>query len=301
MLDVLIEKAKKWFEENSKECPKYARDWVKTGINIPPGMSRSTLKSKGLKPADIINGIYNNEVAQTNSKAQISLDNIGLQFLNKTRNSKNHYNYIVKCLNCNTIQSIEYGLLVRWSIAGYKYCSLCRNSSGKSKPIEFYSDLVPSTYKVLEKVLDSKETLLIHHSVCDKTFTRTISGLVNRETEELSCPYCSDLFIKNKVGSFDSLIEKELYDLLIKLVPRADIILHQPYSKLIPTLDRKFIADFYLPKYNLVIEVSTKSNNLPNYKDRLLEKEVLCKNNGINFAFVTSKTQLEDIVQKYSS
>lgn len=298
MIDEYIEKANKWFKDNNKECPKLVKDWVHVGKTIPPGMGRDALKSRGIKVSDIINGIYKAEITRSNNKVNLDYNQLGLIFVAKTAKpaDKKHYNLIVKCKSCSKNLEVDYGLVVRWQEKGLKYCSNCRKATGKTKDIEYYKAFLnlPDEF-ILKKVYGRKA--LIKHTLCNTLFERTVCATKARDTESICCPQCESKKLKYKrIEGFDSLIEKELTELLVKLLPQCIIQKQVLYSKVINT-ERKFRADIFIPEYNTIIEITSRNNNLPNYNKRLGEKENLLKNTNIKLFIAKTQQDIKDIVQ----
>ena len=61
--------------------------------------------------------------------------------------------------------------------------------------------------------------------------------------------------------------------------------------------NRVYHSDFYLPEYNLVVEVKSKYTYNADYEENLLKKEYTIKA-GYNFIFLIDKdyTELEKII-----
>lgn len=298
MIDEYIEKANKWFKDNNKECPKLVKDWVHVGKTIPPGMGRDALKSRGIKVSDIINGIYKEKITRANNRVILDYDKLGFIFVSKTvkPTDNKHYNLIVRCKSCDKSLAVDYGLVVRWQEKGLKYCSNCRKATGKTKDIEYYKAFlnIPDEF-ILEKVYGRK--VLIKHTLCNTLFERTVCATKARDTESICCPSCDAATLGYKrVDGFDSLIEKELTELLIKLLPRCIIQKQILYSKIINT-NRKFRADIFIPEYNTVIEITSRNNNLPGYNKRLEEKKNLLKSANIKLFIAKNQQNIKDIVQ----
>lgn len=295
MLEELVKIAKVWFEENDKKCPIYAKDWINVGVSVPPKMGRAALKSKGYKPADIINEIYGTNVAQTNSRIEIDYDDIGLEFIQKVRGDKNHYNVTYRCICCDKQYTTDYGTIVRMVSRKDKYCYNCRGVGGTFKELEYYEDIVPENYILLSR---ENKHINIKHIVCGTEFRRSISGIKYRETAEICCPTCdSSILFGKQVGEYASMIEKELTEYMMEISP-VNIQTQVLYSKFMNT-DRKFRADIYVPEFNTIIEITSYKNSLGKYEDRMKEKRDLAESTGVKFYKATCKQQIEDIVRTF--
>ena len=95
------------------------------------------------------------------------------------------------------------------------------------------------------------------------------------------------------LGYFDSKIEYEAYKILLKYLPSELIVRQKKYNELFNT-GTKHTADFYIPIANLVLEVTSDSNNLGSkYKETAAWK--LSLSDKVQFAY--SLQQVEDIVR----
>ncbi len=287
---------KNWFEENNVECPKFAKDWKYVGRCIPPNTSLTALRSKGLKPSDIINYIYGEGTASKNKTHNIDYTTLGLEFVSKIPNGSGHTTVEYKCTKCKEQYWTDQGTLVRWKDREVKYCPTCRGSSGKTKPVEYYQPLVGSNFNLFKK-----EGRHVHVQCldCNFEFTRSITQIQNKETDNICCPNCDQnaKYVKGRAGRYGSLVEKELTEYLLEVWESSDPIHTQVlYSEFLDT-ERKFTADVFIPKHNTVIEITTKSNNLPMYKSRLEEKKLMCLQQHINFFVAYTKNNIKDIVQ----
>lgn len=290
-MENIKEYCKDWFKTNKINCPRYARDWKGVGKNIPPKTSLTALRSLGLKPADIINYVYEQEVAKTNKTHTLNYDMLGLVLLSTSPTGNGHTTVYYSCSGCGMYDCTDQGTLVRWQERGVKFCPTCRGSSGKPKTETYYQNYIGSNFNIYGR--EDNRTLKIQCLDCNFRFTRSIAQLQQKETENICCPNCytEAKYIKGKAGKYGSLIEKELTEHIEPLIAFSTQV---PYSSFLPTT-RKFTADIYLQ--NTVIEITTKSNNLPNYSSRLKEKEELCTRNGISFHVVHTKKEIEDIVR----
>ena len=195
------------------------------------------------------------------------------------------------CSNCKEKHKVTRGAFITWYKKGLKFCSLCRKSSGALKPASYYQKLVPEQYKVLKVIREAGNTKVeLLHEPCNTIQVYSSRHLLARETSELYCKFC------NGLEGFDSLIEKELVNYTLETFPELDIEIHKPYSDIFKT-DRLFISDIYIKSLNIIIEITSASNNLPNYFETAKLKETLAVNNGINWSIVTSKQHIYDIVK----
>lgn len=297
-LENIKEHCKSWFEDNNVECPRRAKDWRHVGESIPPGTSATVLRRLGLKPADIINYIYGEGSASSNRRHVLNYEELGLTFIAKHPVGNGHTNIEYGCLTCGNVDITDQGTIVRWKERDVRGCPTCRNSTGKKKSLEHYQALVGPSFKLTE-VEGNRRRYKVHCLDCSFDFSRSTAQITSRETEDIFCPSCGDssLYVKGGEGKYDSMIEKDLTEHLLSLM--ADVDTQVRYDTFLTT-DRKFVADVFIPRYDLVIEITSKSNNLPKYFDRIEEKRLLCEGGGIKFFLAYSKSDIEDIVRSLS-
>jgi len=313
--DILVDKtleeaivlANRWFSENEIAIPRIAKDWRGVGVHIPEGFSITVIKR-----------VYNLSVKQWHtlltSKEYVAKGNfnpvttysemntLGLELL-----SKNQKNIRFKCNKCNRTDTTDYETLSRWRSRGVKFCAICRGSSGKVKPLEFYKAkfkdvLLTSNLSLLSG--DAK-TLLVECNDCQTKFTRTQSHAI--EARELLCPTCYPIKgfgFRSKFEDtwFDSKRELDVYKALRETLGKDEIQTHLKYREIFTSISEeqgRKICDFYLPKYKTIIEVTYEMYNSahPEYKRKMDEKLSLSGREGLTVLLVTELEQVYDIVR----
>lgn len=297
-IEKLVDKALDWFTENDVLCPTKVKDWVYVGKQIPPGMGREKLRSLGISAKEIINRIYGKEIVKKYKPSGLNYESLGLELISKTRKSSTsiHYDIHFKCLNCNEIHVTDYCTIVRWFERGCKFCAVCRGSSGKVKSLDYYQDMLPDTFQILEYIKgDVKYS--VKHKPCNTVFTISRAHLASKDTEAILCPHCdsTNIFGSKRVGKYASLLEEELTE-YFKEIYTGEFSLQTHYYELMPT-NRKFRVDIYVPKHKVIIEITSSNNKIPKYIERLTEKRELAESNGFKFFKVTSKSMVKDIVR----
>jgi len=286
---------KHWFKENKVEIPKTAQEWTRgrSGETVPPRCTYGSLRRRGIRVGSLLEELiprYNNRIKNIDNDYSW-LENIGLTFVKRGEGELIEY----KCNKCNSNLETRKGTLRRWEAAKSAYCSICRGSSGKSKPHDYYQQFLPEEFST---VCIEGRVLKIRHNTCNTVFTRSVGyiGGTQRTSENLCCPTCYKGFVSGKSGEYSSLIEKEITEHLISVFPDLEFQREKLYGDLIST-DRMYRADIWLPKLNAVLEITSRGNNLPNYQNNLNTKLELLHKNNIKAFCVTSKSELEDIVR----
>lgn len=287
VLGIQVDICKKWFEQSKVECPKTVTAWSngKSGIDYPPGFSRSTVeKAHGLKVKDIILAILGDPV-------QIQCTSADLTFLRRSEKETIHF----ICNSCNTEQNTLLSTIKRWAKDSIKHCSNCRGASGAEKPPKYYQRFLHDDFTPLKL---EGSTLTIKHMVCGNLIERDRAYITTTKQRAdnllLQCEFCKP--IKKEITGFLSLVEKSVIEGLTTEFPNVQLHREVFYSTIMPTV-RNFRADIYLKSLNTVIEITSKNNNLPGYVTRIQEKQTLCEQCGIRFFVVTSYEQAKDIVQ----
>lgn len=284
-----------WFEENQVEIPKTAQEWCKgrSGKTVPPKCTYGTLRRRGIQVGNLLEKLlpdYKNRIKNAEDRYDWFAP-LGLTFIKECEGELVQY----VCNSCNETLKTRKGTLRRWQSAGHKHCSTCRGATGKSKDHTYYQKFLSEDFSTVEL---SGRTLTIKHDVCGTVFTR-VAGYITgsqRTSETLACPSCYSGFVSGKIGEYSSLIEKEIIEYLESRFPEVVFQREKLYKDLVPT-SREYRADIWIPEMNLVIEITSKGNNLPNYHENLKIKLDLLHKNNIKAFYVTSKSELEDIVR----
>ena len=278
------------------KIPSTAREWGagRSGKTVPPGMTYQTLRRKGISVGDLLSQLlsdYTNRVKNKPNDFDF-LPNIGMTLIS----TQGKESVKCSCNNCGNISTVLKGTLRRWESSGKKFCSVCRKASGKVKDIEYYdSELNNPDYRVVD--LESGNRLVLEHIHCGKTFSRArgyiTSGL---EDASIQCPYCytGPYFVHNK-GNYLSKTEEVLTEHLLSFYTYR-VEREVPYSSIMDT-DRNFRLDIWLPDLGIGLELTSRSNNLPNYNNNLKEKLLLAEKHNIPIHKITSKKDIEDIVR----
>ena len=293
----LAEIARKWFITNKVEVPKTATEWRSRSVTegeIPPGMGYSTLVSRKKVRIKTLISIINNDTNITFTNINpITKDNIvelvGLEWLDyKIVNG--HKKVLIRCYSCKSIEWLDYGTLQRQRKSNNKSCRYCRNAGGKPKRLEEY------TIKGFEVVSLDNNILTYKCNKCNNLIHRG-RGYA-KESEYLVCEFCypntiSGTKITTEYGSFDSYIEYTSFKILLQYFSIEDIQRQKKYSDLFG-VNTKHTADFYIPSLDIVLEITTKSNNLRTkyYKTAEWKKSLSDK---VIFAY--SVKEVEDIVR----
>jgi hypothetical protein len=298
LLEETTKICKDWFEANSVEIPKTAREWQqkgRSGVTVPPGCTYATLRKKGIKVGDLLellNPTYTNRIKNFARDLDF-IEKLGLKFLS-VKDTETVY---FECLNCKKESNALKGTLRRWEAKNLRYCSICRKASGKEKSIEYYQ-------KFLDKnqfsILDTNDPLKIKHNICGHEFFRSrgyITGAQRASNSLVECPKCSEkrTFIYDKT-KFNSLTEAELIPILLDRLKVYGVEREVLYKDIMST-DRNFRVDLWVPSLFFGVEITSKNNNLKGYQDRLQEKLKLAKSNNITIFTVSSINDIEDIVR----
>lgn len=289
--------AKTWFEENNVPIPEGAKAWSKARVKlgeIPPGTTTGTLTRNGINVSDFIA-----KITSTTSKkieyAPISQDNIydtlGLVWLGYTWVNK-HKKVTTKCSKCNIEEVLDYGTLQRMKASGTRFCRYCRNAGGKLKLLDRYN-----VFSGFEPIGRSEDGRVLYKCLkCSSNIERTLAHV--NTAEYLVCEKCNPrenfgARLHTEYGYFDSKVEYEAYTVLLKYFSSNDIVRQKKYDELFHT-GTNHTADFYILPIDLVLEVTTKSNNIGiKYKETATWKMSLSS----NVIFAYSLQEVEDIVR----
>lgn len=292
----LASKAKDWFISNNVVIPKTAAEWQRKAVSrgeIPDGCTTASLRRKGINVSDFIAEILNT-TSQRNNRNPITKENCleytGLIY-EKYEVVSGHKKIHITCSKCNRQDILDYGTLQRMYKASNKFCRYCRNAGGKIKDLERYNKE--------EATAIGRDTSNIEYecNICHEKFTRTRSYA--GDSQYVVCPSCyPSRIIGTRVddpiyGKFNSLIELKVYMRLLEILPASDIVKQAKYTDILNT-GTQHTADFYIPKLNLILEVTTKSNGLgikyENTKEWKLSLSPMVK-------FIYSDTEVDDIVR----
>lgn len=297
-LNKLVKYAKKWFEENNINVPKLAKDWQTSSVRrgeIPPGCSGQKLRKLGITQKKFITLINGNKYIESHINSPITKNNIEdiLGFIHlKDKVINKHKKVLIKCKKCNYVEWLAYSTLQRMRKTNNKYCRICRNAGGKRKDISEYNRFGDFT----AVSIDDDSIISYKCKKCSNIIKRGMGYA--KTTEYLVCEKCNPTIMmgtkfRTEIGDFDSKMEYLSYLKLIEILPEKYIIRQKSYNELFNT-GTKHTADFYVPKLNLVLEVTTTRNNLSNkYYETMLWK--LSIDPSVKFAY--SIKEVEDIVR----
>ncbi len=296
LLKEYANKARKWFNDNDVEVPTGTADWQGKSVRrgeIPPDMSIGALRRNKINVLDLLREITGNKSFKAYNRAPIDSSNIvelGFKLISSAMVNK-HKKLTVECLLCGFNEVLDYGTLQRMKKSGNKYCRVCRNAGGKTKPLDRYDTVegfIP--IKLIEK------SIFYKCLTCGNTICRGAGYCTT--AEYLVCEYCNPRKnigskVITKDGAFDSYFEYKCYEKLLEYLKPEDIIKQKSYNELFNT-GTKHVADFFIPSLDLVLEVTTASNNLgAKYLDTVKWK--LSVSNKVKFAY--SIKEVEDIVR----
>jgi len=95
-------------------------------------------------------------------------------------------------------------------------------------------------------------------------------------------------------GYFISTIEHRIFHRLLKYIDVNDIERQKKYSELFEGINSQHTADFYIEKYNIIIEATSKNNNIPKYSETKNWKESLSD----NVIFVYCIEDVDNLMEK---
>lgn len=295
-LEALAIKARQWFNTNNVVVPQGAKNWQQCSVRrgeIPPGTGVTSIRRYGFNLTEFISCItgsgkkaYNySPITTTNSVELVGLVIISEKIVN------GHKRVLTKCACCAREEELDYGTLQRMKASLSRFCRYCRNVGGKTKELETY-DIFDGFQPV--NIQDKRVKYMC--GKCSSIIERT-NAHVNT-AEYLVCEVC---FPKlnfgarhyTELGYFDSKVEYEAYKTILKYLDSKLVIRQKKYNELFNT-GTKHTADFYIPSLNLILEVTTSSNNIgQKYKDTAKWKMSL--SSSVKFAY--SLSEVEDIVR----
>lgn len=298
-LERLAIKAREWFITNNIEVPEGAAMWQRKSVRrgeIPPGTGVTSLRKYGFNVTQFIATITQNTSLKPYNRDPITAESVkelGFEILKESYVNA-HKKLLVKCLQCDREESITYGTLQRMKEAGNMYCRYCRNAGGKTKDISTYDHF--TGFKALS-VEDGR--VLYECLTCGGDVERTFTHVST--AEYLICEHCYPkrnfgARMYTELGYFDSKIEYEAFKILLKYLNSDLIVRQKKYDELFNT-GTQHTADFYLPTYNLVIEVTSQYNKIGSkYKETAAWKLSL-SNINTKVIFAYSLSEVEDIVR----
>lgn len=295
MFEEKVNFAKKWFIDNNVKVPSGAKEWSKCSVKagqIPPGCTYLTLKRNNINLSDFIASITDSNskaVVQNPINKETCEYSIGLIWLTH-ETTNNHKKVKTKCANCSHIEILDYGTLTRMRSRKDKYCRLCRDVGGKQKPLNVYNRFDDFT------AVDFIENSVSYKcNNCHNTVIRSLDYC--KSAEYIVCDICNPVpgaKIHTDLGVFHSKIEYKVYEYLVSVIPEQDIVYQISYSELFSDITSKHTADFYLIPYDIVLEVTTKTNNLKSTYEATLEGKARLSS---IVKVVRSVEQVKDIVR----
>jgi DNA-directed RNA polymerase subunit RPC12/RpoP len=296
-LEALAIKARQWFDSNNVVVPSGAKMWQECSVRrgeIPPGTGVTSLRRYGFNVTAFISSITSNPDLKPYKYNPINSNNIGeIGFeLVSEKLIKGHKRLTVKCLKCGREEELDYGTLQRMKSSSNTHCRYCRNAGGKCKDLQIYD--VFAGFSIKGRTEDHR--LIYQCNSCKDLIERTQATVSS--SEYIVCEKCHPrenfgARLYTELGYFDSYIEFEAYKILLRYLDSDKIIRQKKYDELFGT-GTKHTADFYIPSINLILEVTTSSNNLgTKYKDTAAWK--LSLSNNVKFAY--SLREVEDIVR----
>lgn len=294
-LHSFAEKVKEWFISNKVNIPSTVREWQSLSVRngeIPPGASINSIRKYGFNCRELI-GILTGTLVKGYTYAPLTPINtyrIGLTWIS-SKEINGHKKITIQCNNCKFIEELKYETLQRMVKDNDKYCRICRGTGGKEKPLQYYNIFEGFS---IESKLNSR--IKYKCNTCNSIIERTMATVSTAEF--IVCEVCfpRENFgarIYTDLGYFDSHIEYKAYKVLLKYLLPEEIIRQKKYDELFNT-GTKHTADFFIPKLNLILEITTESNNIgPKYNTNVDWKKSL--SNTVKFAY--SLNQVEDIVQ----
>lgn len=295
-LEALAEKARQWFISNNVAVPAGAAMWQKCSVRkgeIPLGTGVTSLRRYGFNVTTFIGAITQDSSKKQYNYNPLNKDNLkdmGYTLISESW-SNGHKKLQLSCNNCKKEEDITYGKLQEARKRGDIYCRYCRGVGGKRKDLNTYD-----TYQGFS-IVDNKDGRLYYSChKCNSILERTISHYST--SEYIVCETCHPkrnfgARLHTELGYFDSMIEFEAYKILLKYLDPELIIRQKKYDELFNTRT-KHTADFYIPKLNLVLEVTSKYNKIgEKYKETAEWKKSL--SSIVRFAY--SLSEVEDIVR----
>jgi hypothetical protein len=88
-------------------------------------------------------------------------------------------------------------------------------------------------------------------------------------------------------------------DFLDKYYDKLEIVKIKEINYIYKSKNKKYFSDFYLPMFNLIVEIKS-TYTYEKYKEQNLKKKQSCIDLGYNFIFIINKnySYLETIIKK---
>ena len=297
----LAQFAKNWFIDNNVPIPEGSKKWQKATIKrgeIPPGCNFMALRRAGITPRvfiQLINGelVTQHKYKQNTVNKENIIELLGLEWVSEKSSDKVHFQVYVRCTKCEFSEYIDKGTLTRMLKSNNKYCRLCRNAGGKSKPLDTYN--IFNGFTAIARPNHSR--VVYSCNTCSNNIERTFSHIST--AEYLVCEFCNPRVISGArltlpEGTFHSKIEYLAYLKLLDILPVGMKIHRQVSYDVLFNTNTKHTADFYIPDLELVLEVTTKSNNLSNKYHETAQWKCDVSSKVV---FAYSVKEVEDIVR----
>lgn len=197
-----------------------------------------------------------------------------------------------ECKKCGYIDHVSFREAVRRSV-----CPHCKRALTEIEYKERLKSIWGDRVSLISKYTTMDKKLKFHCNVCGKQFVSQGNKLIRKQGKASGCPYCASSHLENlSLRYFESNVIKYKYQVKFK-----DLKDHQLLS-----------YDFYLPKFNLLIELDGDQHFKPykcfggikrlhkqQYHDQL--KENYARNNSYNLLRVSydKLTSLEKVYKKY--
>ena len=230
-------------------------------------------------------------------------ETMGLSVVEVLRDQEKKVTFIsIYCKQCEQITTIQQQTFGRWFKKGTQFCGICHGSN-KSIPDSFritrLNDARPEVYKTKIEVVEylgyesSKD-----HSYCIVKFldcghtkkysTSTLKNLF-KQGKALRCNTCY-------AEAQDSTSSMETW--ARGLLSGFDFEYQVKYQEIANTNKTRWVADFYSPSLQVIIEVTTQGQAVKaGYNNNLQDKLSWAKAHGIDLKIVSNINELEDIVQ----
>lgn len=294
-----VEFAKTWFLENQVPIPKTVKEWSKASVRrkeIPPGMSYQKLQKEKYSLAALLKEIDPDTQTRLVNYDPITPENIdsllGLSWVASEITKSKHRVVTISCNSCKREENLDYGTLQRMRVRKDFYCRYCRGAGGKEKDIAIYDIFECFT----AKCHDGNKNIIYKCETCEKEIKRTQAHV--SAAEYIVCEIChpgiAKTNIENQYGKFDSVMELKSYQILLRYFQPSEIIRQASYHELFNT-DTKHSLDFYIPKIDLKLEVTTLHNKFAPRKYQ--ETKEWKQSFGVIFAYTLK--EVEDIVRSY--
>lgn len=305
-LDFIVDEIGQWFLINGIEPPRVAKDWSGVGLKVPPNTGSVAIKNyTGLSIGQFFQYFKNGKVVEKGNYTKMTPERLkehGITLISKVNKA-----LTIICDNCMVEQPLHFDVAVDLIKRGQQYCSTCNGNTGKSKPLSYYQDKFKDLkdFKIISFQDGSADRFIVQHLKCNNTQGVSFTHLNHTIKDRLNCIHCNSnpgnfntTQIEINQHTFRSKIEYDIYVKLVDIIGSDNINIEPLYQTLGIETARKFRADFYIPKLDLILEVTSSKNRDIKYNANLKEKLSLLDLQNRNYAFITSVEELEDIVHK---